>query len=66
MMASERYAELAEYYGQTKLQARDDFSRHLMQCLEETYRELAESAALLEQSSKVKNRPEKPGSAESA
>ncbi len=64
MTASERYAELAEYYGRTKLQARDDFSRHLLQTLEETYRVLAESR--LERSSKVQNRPEKPGSAKSA
>jgi hypothetical protein len=47
MTASERYLELAEHYGRTKLQARDDFSRHLFHCLEETYRGLAEGAALL-------------------
>jgi hypothetical protein len=62
----ERYAELAEYYRRTKLQARDDFSRHLLQTLEETYRVLAEGAALLERSPKVQNRPEKPASAKSA
>jgi hypothetical protein len=66
MTASERYAELAEYYGQAKLEARDDFSRHLLQSLEETYRVLAEGAALRERSSKVQNRPEKPASAKGA
>jgi hypothetical protein len=66
MTASERYAELANYYGQTKLQARDDFSRHLLQSLEETYRVLAEGAALRERSSKVQRRPEKPASAKGA
>jgi hypothetical protein len=65
MTTSERYAELAEFYGQTKLQARDDFSRHLLRSLEETYRGLAEGAALLERSSQVP-RPEKPASAKSA
>ena len=60
MTASERYAELAEYYGRTKLQARDDYSRHLLQSLEETYRGLAEGAALLERSSQVPTKPEKP------
>lgn len=59
MTASERYAELAEYYGRTKLQARDDYSRHLLQSLEETYRGLAEGAALLERSSQVPTKPEK-------
>jgi hypothetical protein len=66
MTASERYAELAEYYGHTKLQARDDFSRQLLQSLEETYRGLAEGAALLERSSKVPTRQKKPASAKSA
>jgi hypothetical protein len=60
MTASERYAELAEYYGRTKFQARDDFSRHLLQSLEETYRGLAEGAALLERSSQVPTKAEKP------
>ena len=66
MTASERYLELAEHYGRTKLQARDDFSRHLLQSLEETYRGLAEGAALLERSTQVPITPEKRVSAKSA
>jgi hypothetical protein len=66
MTASERYLELSLSYGQAKLQARDDFSRHLLQSLEEIYAGLAEGAALLERSTQVPITPEKPASAKSA
>ncbi|MGN8547693.1 hypothetical protein ACQPTN_24125 [Bradyrhizobium sp. 13971] len=56
-MSANNYLEMAEHYRRAKEATRDDFTRRYLEHMERSYRVLARSGAVLEDSKSVQAEP---------